>query len=169
MDQQLTGFYETFAQIAFTVLGLWLVVAEVMRGLDRHDMDWRLGHAISLQLAVLGAMSLLAQIDIEDGVVWRVTFVVGGALAALLVYGRAVRGRTEPMSVPGLTGWGLVAIDVAVALFAFVPNDVLADAGSTLSTLELEAILLSLLVLLAINLGVWLIFQRPDPGPGPAD
>ena len=162
MDEQLASFYETFAQVAFTVLGLWLVVAEVMRGLGRHTMDWRLGHAISLQLAVLGAMSLLAQIDIEDGVVWRVTFAAGGALAAMLVYGRAVRGRTDPLSVPGLTGWLLVAIDVAVALLAFVPNDTLADAGSSLSTLELEAILLSGLILLAINLGVWMIFQ-PDP------
>ncbi|MGH9224293.1 MAG: hypothetical protein ACRD2W_11060 [Acidimicrobiales bacterium] len=159
MDQDLAGFYETFALASFTVLGLWLVVAEVMRGRQRLTVDWRLGHAISLQLAVLGAISLLAQIDIEDGSVWRVAFAGGGALAAVLVYGRAVRGRTNPLSVPGLTGWALVAVDVAVALVAFVPNQTLADAGSSLSTLELEAVLLSGLILLAVNLGVWLIFE----------
>ena len=167
VDQDLSGFYETFATVSFTVLALWLVAAEFMSGRERRDPEWRLGHAISLQMAVLGAMSLLAQIDIEDGSVWRFAFGVGGVLAAVLVYRRAVRSLTQPVSLPGLTAWGLVALDVAVALVALIPNDVLADAGSSLSALELEAVLLSGLILASVNLGIWLIFDpRPSPGAG---
>ena len=165
MAESLSDFYETFALVSFAVLGLWLVAAEFMGGRARSAADWRLGHAIALQFALLGAMSLLAQVEIERGMVWRFAFAGGAALAAVLVYGRAVRGRSDPTSLPGLTGWGMVALNVGVALVALVPNQVLEDAGTTLSALELEAILLSVLALLAINLGVWLIFE-PRPAAG---
>ena len=163
-DVDITDFYETVAQVTFTVLGLWLVAAEVMRTRDTKVVDWRLAHAVSLQLGLLGTTSLLSQIDPENTEVWRYAYGIGGLLAAALVYGRAIRGRTDTTSVMGLTAIGLVAVNVATAVVAVTPNTTLTELGSALTALEIEALLVSLLVLLAMNLAISLIFnaQRGD-------
>lgn len=159
----ISDFYETVAQVSFTVLGLWLVVVEVMRGRNTSVFDWRLAHAISLQLALLGTTSLLSQIDPENTEIWRYAYGIGGLLTASLIYARAIRGRTDTSSVMGLTAIGLVAINVATAVVAVLPNSTLAELGSSLTALEMEALLVSILVLLVMILAVWLIFQPKEP------
>lgn len=159
-----TDFYETAAQVSFTVLGLWLVVAEVMRGRSARGMDWRLAHAVSLQLALLGTSSLLSQIDPETTEVWRYAYGIGGLLTAALIYGWAVRGRPNLGSVTGVSAIALIGLNVATAIVAVTPNATLDDLGSALTALQMEALLVSLLVLVAMNLAIWLIF---DPGREP--
>lgn len=160
----ITDFYETVSQVSFTVLGLWLVVAEGMRRREAQAVDWAMAHAVSLQLALLGTTSLLSQIDPESTEVWRYAYGIGGVLTAALVYARAVRGRSDTASVMGWTAIGLVAVNVATAVVAVTPNATLTELGSSLTALEMEALLVSLLVLLAMNLAIWLIFnpQRGD-------
>jgi hypothetical protein len=159
-----TDFYETVAQVSFTVLGLWLVVAEVMRGRATRAVDWRLGHAVSLQLALLGTSSLLSQIDPETTEVWRYAYGIGGVVTAALIYARAIRGRPDLASVTGASAIGLVALNVATAIVAVTPNATLDDLGSALTALEVEALLVSLLVLVAMNLAIWLIFDPRRDG-----
>ena len=152
--------YETVAQVSFTVLGLWLVVVEVMRTRDTTLFDWGLAHAVSLQLALLGTSSLLSQIDPDNAEVWRYAYGFGGLLTAALVYGRGIRGRPDLRSVTAGTAVGLVVLNLATAVVAVTPNRVLADLGSSLTAFEMEALLVSVLVLLAMTLAIHLIFQR---------
>ncbi len=158
-----TELYETVAQVSFTVLGLWLVVAEVMRGRASRVVDWRLAHAISLQLALLGTQSLLSQIDPDDAQVWRFAYGIGGLLTAGLVYLRAVRRRTEMTSITWFTAVGLVVVNLVTVVVAVTPDGALRDLGSSLTAIQAEAILVSLLVLLVMNLAIWFIFE-PSAG-----
>src|SRR5438105_13934360 len=68
----LKDFYGAFAQISFTVFGLWLVVVQT-----RHA-DWsrspehrRRAYAVSLHFAIPGLMSLLSLVDPSDKTLWR--------------------------------------------------------------------------------------------------
>ena len=84
-------------------------------------------------------------------------------MTAMLIYLRAIRGRTDTTSVLGLTAIGLVIVNMATVLVAITPNSALADLGSSLTALEMEALLVSILVLLAMILAIWLIFERKEP------
>ncbi len=64
-------------------------------------------------------------------------------------------------SVTGGMSLALIAANLATALVAVTPNSTLDDLGLTLDALRLEAVLVSLIVLLAMILAIWLIFT-PD-------
>ena len=70
----LSTFYSAFSPVAFTVLGLWLVVVQT-----RHS-DWsgsaehrRRAYAVSLHFALPGLMSLLSLVDPNSKAMWKVT------------------------------------------------------------------------------------------------
>jgi hypothetical protein len=155
----LSDFYAALAQVSFTVMGLWLVVAELIRSGQGQWVDARLAHAVSLQLALLGVMSLLAGIDTDDDALWRFSFGVSGLLSAVLVAARAAGAGWRPNLLITLHVCSLIVLDVAITLMALVHNDALADVRVALTALQVEAILLSLLFVITASLAVWLIFH----------
>src|SRR5438270_13053565 len=154
----LKAFYGAFAQISFTVVGRWLVVVQT-----RHA-DWsrspehrRRAYAVSLHFAIPGLMSLLSLVDPNDNTLWRVSFGLSAAGAALII------GYLQLSSIPTPTGrlWRLessvaILIYVLIILVALGPG-VAKDIGAPL---RIEAILVSLMVFLGINVAWALMFDE---------
>jgi hypothetical protein len=156
----ISGFYQAFAPTSFTLLGLWLIVVQT-----RHA-EWRANaaqrrrtYAITLQFALPGLMSLLALVDVASQDVWRVSFatvaIVGAAaLAGIGRWGRVPTGMN--LVVSGAT-LGAAVMYALIAVIALHPS-LVSDLGS-LTPLRCEAILLSILVFLAVNLAWLLMFE----------
>jgi hypothetical protein len=158
----LTSFYQAFAPTSFTLLGLWLVVVQTRHAEWRQSAALRTrAYAVTLNFALPGLMSLLSLIDPTSKTEWRVAFAavaIGGllALGALVVFGQ-VQGRGNPLAVLivalALIGYSLVAI-VAIA------PGITSHLGPSLTALRCEAILLSLLIFLGVNVAWLLMFDE---------
>jgi len=153
----LSDFYGAFAPLTFTVFGLWLVVVQT-----RHA-DWsrspehrRRAYAVSLHFAIPGLMSLLSLVDPSDKTLWRVAFGVSATGGAVTL---AYLGLPS-VPTPGGRWWRLasglsVLLYVLVVLVAVGPG-VAKDLGAPL---RIEAVLLSLIVFLGINVAWALMFD----------
>jgi phosphatidylserine synthase len=160
----LNDFYAAFAPLSFTVYGLWLIVVQT-----RHA-DWRRSpehrrraYAVSLHFAIPGLMSLLALVDPTNGTVWRVSFAMSAAMGALILSYL----QFSPIPTPRGRLWQLestvsVILYLLVVLVAAAPG-VARDIGAPL---RIEAVLLSLIVFLGINVAWALMF---DEVPAPAN
>jgi len=161
----LTSFYQAFAPTSFTLLGLWLIVVQTRHAEWRQSAALRArAYAVTLNFALPGLMALLSLIDPASKSEWRVAFAavsIGGllALVALVVFGH-IEGQRNPLAICAVAlamlGYALVAI-VAIA------PGVIADVGVSLTALRVEAILLSLLSFLGINVAWLLMFDETGP------
>lgn len=159
-----TDFYQTLTGTSFTLLGLWFGVMQFAHG------DWRRDprrHRSTIHIALhfflpgmLGMGSLLST-PLDEGVLWRATFVLGGAIGVAESIGfiLAPQGPTrwiertlravDPVLYAGLIGT------------AFVPAVTLG-----LAPLQIGGIMTGTLFLTGL-LYVWLAFVEPAPAPAP--
>jgi len=161
----LNDFYAAFAPLSFTVYGLWLIVVQT-----RHA-DWRRSpahrrraYAVSLHFALPGLMSLLALVDPTNMTVWRISFALSGAAGAIIL------SYIQFSPIPTPTGrlWQLEST-VSIVLYALVVLVALAPgmAKDLGAPIRVEAVLLSLIVFLGINVAWALMFDEVDPVGGP--
>jgi phosphatidylserine synthase len=153
----LSQFYAAFAPLTFTVFGLWLVVVQT-----RHA-DWsrspehrRRAYAVSLHFAIPGLMSLLSLADPNDTTLWRVSFGVsatgGAVILGYLQFSPIPTPRGRLWLLESTTSIVLYILIVLVAVFFGAAQDLAAP-------LRIEAILLSLIVFLGVNLAWALMFD----------
>lgn len=152
-------FYATLAQVSFTVLGLWFVVIQLRREEWRASPRRRLGaRAVAIDFALPGVMSLLTLANPDSAALWRVSFVVFAGLGAAGLAVLIARGGAGREPAPGQWGqWVAVAIYGAVAVVALLAVPIAAGLG--LAPLHIEAVLLSLLLLVGLNVAVGQLFQ----------
>jgi hypothetical protein len=176
---QIPQFYEALAPASFALLGLWFVALQLRtEWLRKSSAQWR-AYGVALNFALPGLMSLLALVDISTHTFWRVSFAVvgfGGALAMFLViayHGQARRDGTGPRHP---TASELVALDPVgwlayASIGIYVAVGALAVAGGA-NALRAVAVLLTIVLFLAFNVGWLLLYESrpPDPPPSaPAD
>lgn len=162
-----TTFYDAFAPLCFTLLGLWLIVVQT-----RHE-EWRgssphraRAYALSLNFALPGTMALLALISPGNHTIWRVSFatVAFGALGVLgwlAFFGPGSAGARLLSSVTSGVVGVLYLVIAIVALAPKAPSNI----GVHLAGLEVEELLLSMLVLVAVNVAWFLMFEQSSvPG-----
>jgi phosphatidylserine synthase len=156
----LNDFYAAFAPLSFTVYGLWLIVVQT-----RHA-DWRRSpehrrraYAVSLHFAIPGLMSLLALVDPTNTTVWRVSFALSAAAGALIL------GYLQFSPIPTPRGrlWQLesttaIVLYVLIVIVATAPG-MAKDIGAPI---RIEAVLLSLIVFLGVNVAWALMFDEVD-------
>jgi hypothetical protein len=112
-----------------------------------------------LHFSLPGLMSLLSLIDPASTTLWRTSFAIvaaGGVLALALVRG------------PAPTGLGAAAYVVAVVLYLLialvaVAPGMVADIGVLARPLRVEAVLLTMLVFLGVNVAWLLLFEEAPP------
>lgn len=122
-----TTFYQALTSTSFTLLGLWVGVMQFAHGGWRSDPA---RHATTLHItlkfflpAVLGLVSLLGTAN-DGGMVWRVTFVLGG----LVGFAESVRHLRVGSPVPAVRRLGLLdpVLYLLIVAVAFLPAGTLA-------------------------------------------
>ena len=156
----LTDFYVAFATVCFTLLGLWIIVVQTRHAEWRHSpVHPRRAYAVALHFSLPGLMSLLSLIDPASTTLWRISFAVvaaGGVLALVLVRGPAPTGLGAAAYGAAVVLYGLIA------LVAAVPGMV-AEIGVLARPLRMEAVLLTLLMFLGVNVAWLLLFEEAPP------
>jgi hypothetical protein len=158
----LTEFYVAFGTVCFTLLGLWLIVAQTRHAEWRRVATYRRrAFGVALHFSLPGLMTLLSLVDPTSRALWRVSFAIvaaGGAIVLVLLRG----------SLPGWLGRGAylaaVALYVLIAIVAAVPS-VVGDVGMSVPPLRVEAVLLTILVFVGVNVS-WLLLFDQTPGTG---
>ncbi|HEV7130118.1 MAG TPA: hypothetical protein VGN32_22005 [Ktedonobacterales bacterium] len=161
------AFYQTVAQLCFTLLGLWWLV------LQTKYSEWignreqrRMITNISLYFLLPGSMSLMALLSTEVHLLWQVAFLVASTLGAIET-GAALRGtgRRGAGTLLNWVGMGLYLVIALVALVAFIPA-VQRELGQQLGVvpLSIAGILLTLVIVLGVTLA-WTYFVQPPTAP----
>ena len=166
----LTSFYDAFAPLCFTLLGLWLIVVQTRHEEWRHSPAHRTrAYALALNFALPGTMALLALIDPGNHTIWRASFatVAFGALGVLGWLTARGPGRLRIDLVPVVTSGLVGVLYLVIAVVALAPK-VVSDVGVHLMPLEVEELFLSVLVLVAVNVAWFLMFEEVEPRPARA-
>lgn len=160
----LDAFYGAFSPVCFTLLGLWLIVVQTRHGEWRHSAIHRSrAYALSLCFALPGMMALLSLVAPGNSTLWRAAFAIVAFAGAIILMSIALRGRTQGnhSSVSLLTTAFAILIYVVIGLLAVAPH-LVTDVGIRLHPLECEAILLSTLVFVAVNVAWLLMFDEVE-------
>lgn len=175
-------FYQTMAQLCFTLLGLWWLVLQTKyrEWIDSPPQRRRITN-ISLYFLLPGSMSLLALLAGNARLLWQIAFCVAGILGVIetifILRGapkrseqpRPPHGAASPLTrlrMAMVAEWLALALFALVAIIAVVP-----DAGYikalALSALTVEGILATLLVVLGLVFA-WIYFLEPAHTDTPA-
>ncbi len=156
----LEAFYQTAAQLCFTLLGLWwLVLQTKYREWIGDSERRRMATNISLYFLLPGAMSLIALLGADIPALWRTTFTLAsgvGAIETVLSRLHSRRGKGRPLFAAGQwLGFALYLLIVVVALTP--PQVSLTLFGITLLGIGVSPLLTAGLSLsLLVTLGVLL-------------
>jgi cytochrome bd-type quinol oxidase subunit 2 len=161
----LTDFYVAFATVCFTLLGLWIIVVQT-----RHE-EWRRqaihrrrAYGVALHFSLPGAMALLSLVDTESSTLWRVSFAVvaaGGAIVLVLVRGPA------PTIVGTISYAAAIALYVIIAIIAIYPH-IIRNIGLDVKPVRVEAVLLTILAFIGVNVAWLLLFDDSSRVDAPA-
>lgn len=162
-------FYQTVAQLSFTLLGLWWLV------LQTKYSQWigspsrrRMVTSISLYFLLPGGMSLFALIAVGHGLIWRVAFAVAGCLGLIGVLVFILDAARSSGGGEQRLLWQIVRL-VTLVLYggivgiALAPDLVSQQLG--VEPLTVAGIGESLLVVLGLALA-WAYFVEPASLPG---
>lgn len=157
-------FYQTVAQLSFTLLGLWWLVLQTKYGeWIHHQLRRRMATTITLYFLLPGSMSLLALLATNSRLLWQVAFITAaviGWLATLFFLRDALKSRwRNPWSIRIISiasGVGL-ALYTLVIIVALLP-DVFRSMGA--APLTVAGIGVTLLVIVGITLA-WTYFVEP--------
>src|SRR5690348_13532502 len=157
-------FYQTVAQLSFTLLGLWWLVLQTKYSEWIHDrLRRRMATNITLYFLLPGSMSLLALLATNSRLLWQVSFiiaaVIGVVTAILFLRDALVSSWRNPIRIRVISlasGLG-VALYILVIVVALVP-DIFRAMGAT--PLTLAGIGVTLLVIVGVILA-WTYFVEP--------
>jgi hypothetical protein len=156
----LAGFYTAFSPACFTLLGLWIIIIQINAAAWLSRNRQKQAYAVALYFAAPGTMSLLALIDPLGSVVWRAAFITVSVLGILGMFllGSPHRQRHHDalQASDQLAHWIAIALYAAIAVLT-IP---------ALNALRVEAVLLTVLVLLGVHLALRLMFATGAPSSG---
>jgi hypothetical protein len=156
-ERVLTDFYVAFATVCFTLLGLWIIVVQTRHAEWRRlSVHRRRAYGVALHFSLPGLMGLLSLIDPASTRLWRISFAVaagGGAVVLALVRGPAATWLGTAAYVAAVLLYALIAI------IAIAPS-LVADVGISARPLRVEAVLLTVLVFLGVNVAWLLLFDE---------
>ena len=160
------AFYGAVAGISFTLLGLWWVVVITRT-------DWRpsparrlLAYTVSLHFLLPGMMSILSIVAPDEPLIWRAVFSLAGALgvAGVILFRRALQEDHDTPRLVVVLEWVVLPIYVAITVLALFPT-IPKDLGMSLTGIQVEAILVSLLLFFGVQ-GAWILMVEPVRPPG---
>lgn len=162
----LTDFYISFAAVCFTLLGLWLIVVQTRHAEWRGSaLHRRRSYGVALHFSLPGLMSLLALVNPNSSTLWRASFAIaaiGGAVVLIVVRG------------PAVGNLGLAAYVFAIALYALIgilaiAPHIVSGIGLGVTPVRVEAVLLTVLVFVGVNVAWLLLFEEAPSHAGPPE
>ena len=157
-------FYQTVAQLAFTLLGLWWLVLQTKYNEWIHSQTRRrMATNITLYFLLPGSMSLLALLATSSRLLWQVAFILAALIGAVatVFFLRAAHASQwrNPWSLRIVTaasslGLALYALVIVVALLP----DLFRAMGTT--PLTVAGVAVTLLVIVGVTLA-WTYFIEP--------
>jgi len=156
-----TDFYTAFSPACFSLLALWLAIIAInarawLSSEHRHQRQ-RQAYIVALYFAAPGTMSLLALINPLSTFVWRVFFIIVSVLgvAGMLLFGPLPSRQPHRLLDVSdqVVHWIAIGLYLAIAVLAFTPR----------TTLRVEAVLLTVLVLLGVHVALRLMFAVGAP------
>jgi hypothetical protein len=159
MDTQ--AFYAVVGGVGFTLLGLWQVVVTSRKDWQRSRPRRLLSYTVALQFLLPAMMSVLSLVAPDEPMVWRVVFAVSGAfgLAGAVLYRRALIEEYDVPRLSAVVGWVVLPVYLAIVVLALWPS-LPADLGLSLSAIQVEAILVSLVLFLGVQ-AAWILIVEP--------
>jgi len=156
----LDSFYAVVSGTCFALVGLWWGVVQFNKSWLRNDETRALAGGIYLSFLIPGVMSLIAQVSGDNKIIWRATFVIAAALGMFFTARLIMKTRasTGPIGTFRRYRWIVIVLYLLVLVFGAAPE--LADPLN-LKPLQVEAILLSLLILIAHGL-TWEFMTQPE-------
>ena len=152
----LRDFYLALAPLSFTLLGLWLLVIQTRHAEWRASpVHRRRAYAVWLQFAFPGLMALLSLVDPNSEALWRISFAIVATVGVVMLL---VLHSQERTLVGTVTYFVTVALYAAIAIVAIAPA-LVNNFNSSINSLRVEAILLSLLVFVGVNVAWFLLFE----------
>lgn len=155
------AFYTTAGSICFILLGLWWVVVQGRTTWHLDPRRRRMATGVALHFLLPGAMSILSLVAPDVGWLWRATFVTAGLVGIVSAAAVATTLR-EDHDAPGTVKaiqWVAIPIYGLIAVVAAFP-DLVTGAAIGLSALQLEAIILSILMVFGV-LAAWILMIEP--------
>jgi hypothetical protein len=160
----IASFYRAVATASFTLLGLWWIVVQSRYGRgEGAGVARRHAYGIALFFLLPGIMGLIASINAEVSLLWRIAFGACAAIGMLEVGLYLATGGVRSAPAVGLRACGLALYALILALAIHPP--IAPDAGLGLRPQEAESILLGLLLFVGANL-VWLGLTEPVEAAG---
>jgi hypothetical protein len=153
----LTDFYLAFSTVCFTLLGLWIIVVQTRHAeWRRFSTHRRRAYGVALHFSLPGLMGLLSLIDPASTTLWRISFAIAASGGVLVLF--LVRG-------PAPTWLGIASYAAAILLYALIAivaiaPSVVTHLGISARPLRIEAVLLTLLVFLGVNVAWLLLFDE---------
>lgn len=157
-------FYQTVAQLSFTLLGLWWLVLQTKYDeWIHHRIRRRMATNITLYFLLPGSMSLLALLATNTRLLWQVTFIIAALIGGITTAFFLRDARTSPWGNP----WSIRVIHIAsglgIALYALVIvvallPDVIHSLG--IAPLTVAGFGVTLLVIVGVTLA-WTYFVEP--------
>lgn len=165
----LTAFYQTAAQLCFTLLGLWwLVLQTKYREWIGDSERRRMATSVSLYFLLPGVMSLIALLGADIPLLWRTTFAIASAIGAIetfLAGRRSGPRKGSPLIAMGpWLGFALYLLVVIVAVAITPPG--ISLFGVAFSPLLTAGLCLSLLVTLGVLLAWGFFLDQRIPAEG---
>lgn len=157
MPVMLTTFYTAFSPSCFALLGLWLVIVGINADpwLTKGYLGQKQIYAVAQSMAAPGTMSLLALINPDSSIVWRVVFSLISLIGVVCVvlFGRVHHGHSHsPLEISDhVVWWGTIALYLAIAALAMTPAPLLEYEGVLLTVLLLEGVHVALRLMLEAN------------------
>lgn len=143
-------FYALLSGTCFTLVGLWWTVVSSKQEWQADKEMLELASGVYLSFLIPGLMSLVAQVGLENSLVWQISF----ALATILgiIYTNRISKRTKKVAPAGKfhqNRWGVNVIYALILLVAIFPG---LGSLAGLSGLQTEAVLLAGLLLIGHGL-----------------
>jgi hypothetical protein len=156
----LDSFYAVVSGTCFALVGLWWGVVQFNKRWLQNDETRALAGGVYLSFLIPGVMSLIAQVSGDNKLIWRVTFVIAAALGMYFTSRLILKTRssTSPIGPFRRNRWIVIVLYLLVLIFGAAPE---LAAPLNLLPLQVEAILLALLILIAHGL-TWEFMTQPE-------
>lgn len=157
-------FYQTVAQLSFTLLGLWWLVLQTKYDeWIHHRVRRRMATTITLYFLLPGSMSLLALLATDSRLLWQVAFVIAALIGGVATSYFLRDVRKTQWRNPWSARIIRIAAGVGIALYALVLlvallPDVLRLMG--VIPLTVAGVGVALLVIVGLTLA-WTYFVEP--------